>query len=326
MLNDNYGRTIDYLRLAVTDRCNLRCRYCMPAEGIDFAPRQELLSFEEIERLSRVLTTQLGVKKLRITGGEPFARRDLMDLLRRLRPLFRSVHMTTNATLLEPHLEELYRLDIRQLNISLDSLQPERFFAITRRDLFQPVWAAIERALALDFRVKLNVVLMRDVNFDEFEDFLTLAKHRPLDVRFIEAMPFNDDDGNRDSYMSYHDMLAEIRLRYPAIQPAAPVPNSASLHYRIPGFQGRIGLIPAYSRSLCGTCNRLRLTPKGQMRNCLYATHGLELLPLLRGGIDDAGLAEIVRDFVRGKPKDGFAAAAERGDSTAYESMTTIGG
>lgn len=326
MLNDNYGRTIDYLRLAVTDRCNLRCRYCMPAEGIDFAPREELLTFEEIERLCRVLTTQLGVKKLRITGGEPFARRDLMELLRTIRPLFRSVHMTTNATLLEPHLEELHRIDIRQLNISIDSLQPERFFAITRRDLFGRVWSAIERALALDFRVKLNVVLMRDVNFDEFADFLTLAKERPLDVRFIEAMPFNEDDGNRNNFMSYQEMLAEIQQLYPAIRADAPVPNSASLHYRVPGFRGRIGLIPAYSRSLCGTCNRLRLTPKGQMRNCLYATHGLELLPLLRGGIDDAGLIEIVRDFVRGKPKDGFAAAAERGDSAAYESMTTIGG
>jgi cyclic pyranopterin phosphate synthase len=326
MLNDNYGRTIDYLRLAVTDRCNLRCRYCMPAEGIDFAPREELLTFEEIERLSRILTTQLGVKKLRITGGEPFARRDLMSLLRQIRPFYRSVHMTTNATLLEPHLEALYELDIRQLNISIDSLQPERFFEITRRDMFDRVWSAIERALALDFRVKLNVVLMRDVNFSELPDFLELAKTRPLDVRFIEAMPFNEDDGNRNNFMSYHDMLAEIRQHYPAIRPEATAPNSASLHYQVPGFRGRIGLIPAYSRSLCGTCNRLRLTPKGQMRNCLYATHGLELRSLLRGGISDDDLAGIIRDFVRGKPKDGFAAAAERGGTAAYESMTTIGG
>ena len=326
MLNDNYGRTIDYLRLAVTDRCNLRCRYCMPAEGIDFAPRQELLTYEEIERLSRVLTRQLGVKKLRITGGEPFARRDLMTLLRNIRPYYRSVHMTTNATLLEAHLEELYQLDIRQLNISIDSLQPERFFEITRRDMFATVWSAIERALALDFRVKLNIVLMRDVNFSEFPDFLELARKRPLDVRFIEAMPFNEDDGNRNNFMSYHDMLAEITRLYPAVRPEATIGSSASLHYRVPGFRGRIGLIPAYSRSLCGTCNRLRLTPKGQMRNCLYATHGLELLPLLRGGIDDDSLVAVIRDFVRGKPKDGFAAAAERGDSAAYESMTTIGG
>jgi len=235
--------------------------------------------------------------------------------------------MTTNATLLEPHLEELYALDIRQLNISIDSLQPERFFEITRRDLFGRVWSAIERALALDFRVKLNVVLMQDVNFSELPDFLELAKTRPLDVRFIEAMPFNEDDGNRNNFMSYHDMLAEIRQHYPAIRPEVTAdPNSASLHYQVPGFRGRIGLIPAYSRSLCGTCNRLRLTPKGQMRNCLYATHGLELRSLLRGGISDADLAGVVSDFVRGKPKDGFAAAAERGGKTAYESMTTIGG
>ena len=325
MLQDQHNRQTTYLRLAVTDRCNLRCRYCMPAEGIDFAARKDLLSFEEIIYLSEVLAG-LGVTKVRLTGGEPLSRKDLPTLVERLGGIFPRMAMTTNGILLPPVLDELIGHGLRHYNLSLDTLREDRFFAITRRDAFGGTWRALEELLARGIRTKVNVVVMKGTNDDELNDFVALTRDKELDVRFIEAMPFNDDDGNHQLYLSHRDILREIRTRYPDIRAEAGDVHGSSLAYRVPGFVGTVGIIPAYSRSLCGSCNRLRLTPKGTMLNCLYSTKGIELLPLLRQGIGRTDLADLITEFVRGKHKTGHDTQRLEQAGDVFASMTSIGG
>ena len=325
MLKDNHNRQTTYLRLAVTDRCNLRCRYCMPAEGIDFAARAALLTFEEILFLCEVLA-ELGVNKVRLTGGEPLSRKGLPTLVKGLGQLFPKMAMTTNGILLPPVLDELVGYGLNHYNLSLDTLREDRFFQITRRDDFAGTWNALEALLQRGIKTKVNVVVLKGTNDDELGDFVALTKDRKLDVRFIEAMPFNDDDGNHHLYLSHTEMLARIQESFPDIAPERGEANSSSVAYRVPGFQGTVGIIPAYSRSLCGSCNRLRLTPKGTMLNCLYSTKGIELLPLLRQGIGRQDLADLITQFVLGKHKTGHDTQRLEQAGDIFASMTSIGG
>ena len=324
MLLDQHGRQLTYLRLAVTDRCNLRCRYCMPAEGIDFAPRRELLTYGEILRLADVLA-DLGVTKVRLTGGEPLVRRDLPVLVRGLTERFPKLAMTTNGVLLPKYLDELAAAGLTTYNLSLDTLRPERFFAITRRDEYAATRHALELLLRRAYPVKINVVVMRGQNDDELLDFVALTQDHALDVRFIEAMPFNDDDGNHDVFVSYGEMLDRIRLAHPTLMQCEDRGSSA-VTFQLLGARGRVGIIPAYSRSLCGSCNRLRLTPKGTMLNCLYSTKGLELLPLLRAGIGHYELAELIQAYVHGKYATGHETERREQQGNIFASMTSIGG
>lgn len=324
-LLDTHGRQSTYLRLAVTDRCNLRCRYCMPAEGIDFSPRLELLTFEEILRLSDVLST-LGVTKVRLTGGEPLSRRNLPELVHGLSKRFPQLAMTTNGILLPKHLDQLLNDGLTNYNLSLDTLRPDRFFAITRRDEFAGTWNALELLLDKGANTKINVVVLKGTNDDELADFVALTEDKALSVRFIEAMPFNDGDGNHHLFLSASDILARIRATYPNIEPEVGDAHASALRYRVPGFAGTVGIIPAYSRSLCGSCNRLRLTPKGTLLNCLYSTKGLELRPLLRAGATADDLTGLIIDFVKGKHKDGHETERLEQQSGVFASMTSIGG
>lgn len=325
MLIDQHGRQLTYLRLAVTDRCNLRCRYCMPAEGIDFAKQSALLTYEEILRLTRVLA-QMGMRKIRLTGGEPLVRRELPKLVRSLAEQVPQLAMTTNGILLPQFIDELTAAGLTHYNVSLDTLRAERFRQITRRDNFQGTWQAIEELLDRGCRTKLNVVVMRGVNDDELSDFVALTRDRPLEVRFIEAMPFNADDGNHDVFLDHQAILNRLQKDFPAIEPEDRATPASALHYRVPGYEGGVGIIPAYSRSLCGTCNRLRLTPRGTLLNCLYSTQGLELLPLLRAGIADAELADLIRTFTFGKYANGHETERREQHGKIFASMTSIGG
>ena len=325
MLSDAHGRQMTYLRLAVTDRCNLRCRYCMPAEGIDFAPRSELLTYEEIIGLCEVLA-RLGVNKVRLTGGEPLSRRNLPALIDRLGGIFPELAMTTNGILLPKHLDRLVRAGMRHYNLSLDTLRPERFFAITRRDEFDGTWSALEALLERGLKVKINVVVLAGQNDDELLDFVALTENRRVDVRFIEAMPFNEGDGNHHLFLSAAEMHRRILSRYPGLRPDSDDRHAAANRYRVPGFAGAVGIIPAYSRSLCGSCNRLRLTPKGTLLNCLYSTKGLELRPLLRSGIGADDLAELIKAFVGGKHANGHLTERIEQTDRTFASMTSIGG
>ncbi|MEL6357192.1 MAG: GTP 3',8-cyclase MoaA [Bacteroidota bacterium] len=325
MLIDHFQRKHTYLRLAVTDRCNLRCRYCMPEEGIAFAPREQLLTYEEMLRLTALLKVH-GLEKVRLTGGEPLARKGIEVLFRGLADQGLRIHLTTNGWLLERFLPLLSSISVKGINISLDSLRSDRFQAITRRDAFPMVWRSLEMALEAGLRVKINMVLMAGVNDDEIFDFALLARDRPLDIRFIEAMPFNAGDGNRSVFIAANDIERRLRGYFPAIQQTQVDPHSAALQYSMPAWLGSIGIIPAYSRSLCGQCNRIRLTPKGTLLNCLYAREGLELLPLLRRGIADDELIELISDYLKTKAVDGHTTEKLAARSGAFESMTTIGG
>lgn len=325
MLKDKHGRELNYLRLAVTDKCNLRCRYCMPEEGISFLPKDRLLSKDELLRLCRLLSYE-GVTKVRITGGEPFVRPDMMEILTEISPWFKSINLTTNATLIGDYLEELQHLNLGSLNISLDSLNPLSFLAITKRDMFDKVWSNIEKAYDLGIHVKLNMVVMKGINDGEIADFLKLAKTMAIDVRFIEAMPFNGYDQNNGLLMDYLEIYDVIQNLYPDIRQCRNVPiKSASIRYEIPDFTGNVGIIPAYSRTLCGNCNRIRITAQGELMNCLYSSQGHNLLPLLRGDMNDSDIIEVMKNHIQAKPIDGFTAENEAGNE-AFRSMTTIGG
>lgn len=324
MLQDAFLRNHTYLRLAVTDRCNLRCQYCMPAEGIDFLDRKQLLSYEEMLRLTGLFRAN-GLEKVRITGGEPLMRRDIKILLDGLVNQGLKVHLTTNGVLLESILDYLKALPLSGLNISLDSLRTDRFFQITRRDEFEIVWRNLQAALAIGLPTKINMVVMAGMNDDELFDFAALCQAHPLSVRFIEAMPFNAGDGNRAHYLSANKILARLLERFPDLYRADKDPHAAGWRYAHPGWAGHVGIIPAYSRSLCGQCNRLRLTPRGTLLHCLYTQEGLELLPLLRAGLEDEELEVLVRQYLQTKAVDGHE-AERRNNNSLFASMTSIGG
>lgn len=325
-LLDNHGRPMRYLRLAVTDRCNLRCTYCMPAEGISYMPLQQLLTWEEMFRVTRILH-DMGIEKVRITGGEPFVRPGLMDFLRDLSALNGlDVCLTTNGVLIEPHLDALFALGIRTINVSLDSLDRERFHAITRRDDFDVVMANIMRMLSMGFQVKLNAVIMRGKNEEDMLALTQFAADHPVSVRFIEEMPFNGS-GLVAGALYWNDkrMLAQIKSGFPDLVSLPKTLGETAQRYRAADFKGDIGIIAAYSRTFCGTCNRVRLTAKGQVKTCLYDEGVFDLKAYLRSGVSDAALRETFLILFNKRPIDGFAAEKNR-KGVIDESMTTIGG
>lgn len=324
-LQDNYQRKHTYLRLSVTDRCNLRCRYCMPAEGIKFSPKSELLAYEEMLRLTAVLQKN-GLEKVRITGGEPLARKEIKKLFAGLAQQGLSIHLTTNAVLLDAFISFFQSLPLAGLNISLDSLQADRFAQITRRDAFEQTWKNLQSAVDAGLPTKINCVLMKGINEDELFDFARLTKDYPIDVRFIEAMPFNADDGNKEQFIAASEIHQRLLTEFPDLVAAEINPFSATERYQIGNWPGGIGIIPAYSRSRCGNCNRIRLTPQGELLNCLYARQGLQLRPLLRQGIDDDSLVQLVQDYLMTKASNGHEAERISGIQGKFASMTTIGG
>lgn len=323
-LVDQFERKADYLRIAVTDRCNLRCRYCMPAHGIDFVNRKELLSYDEIVRLANIFKDS-GVNKVRVTGGEPFVRRDMDVLIQSLCEIFQSVHITTNASLIHEHMELLKHPHIKSLNISLDSLEAKSFAEITRRDEFERVHANILSALEQGITVKMNMVVMKGVNDHEIPAFVEFGKRYGTEVRFIEAMPFNANDGNKDVFLSHDDILSRVTSAFTTVEPRVDSSNSSSLKYEVDG-KSRIGIIPAYTRSLCGTCNRVRLTSKGELLTCLYAKVGVNLRDKMRQeNMSDEALKEIIHAAVWRKRKNGNEEEELRHESV-FQSMTSIGG
>lgn len=323
-LKDQHNRIADYLRIGVTDRCNLRCRYCMPEQGIDFADRKDLLSYEEILRLAEIFK-ELGVNKVRLTGGEPFVRKDIAILMKSLCQLFPKVHVTTNATLLSNHIELLKELNIGGLNISIDSLDKDKFLLITRRDTFDIVMSNILKCIEHEIPIKLNVVVMKGVNDSEILDFVAFGIEHNIEVRFIEAMPFNEDDGNKDVFMPAAEIQSLISSEYPSISKNQGTSASSSEIYTIAGKYS-VGIIPAYTRTLCRFCNRIRLTPQGELMTCLYSTQGKDLRSLLRNSeISDEDLKNAILESVRDKKKDGFEEERLQKGSV-FRSMTTIGG
>ncbi|MFM8362308.1 MAG: GTP 3',8-cyclase MoaA [Haliscomenobacter sp.] len=328
-LYDNHGRLVNYVRIAVTDRCNLRCFYCMPEQGIQYVDRHELLSYDELLRLVRILGG-LGVDKVRITGGEPFVRRDMMYLLREMSRItdIRQINLTTNGTTTAPHVPELKALGIHSVNLSLDTIDRERFFRITRRDVFPQVMETLEALLSHGIRTKINAVVMEGQNIEDLIPLAELAREKNLDVRFIEEMPFNGEGSHYPVLVWDHRrILDHLRLSFPEIEKIPDPPHSTSYNYRVPGFQGTIGIIAAYSRTFCGSCNRLRITPQGGLKTCLYDNGIFNIKQIMRAGASDAQVEEAFLQALGNRAKDGWEAEKNRNFGLPVtESMATIGG
>lgn len=327
VLTDKFGRKINYLRLAVTDRCNFRCQYCMPACGSNIVDRKELLSFKEMYRIVRVLS-ELGVNKVRLTGGEPFVRKDFVNFLESLsfNDKLESINITSNGVLVAPNIPKLEELGINNINLSIDSLQKEKFNKITRRESFDAVYETLEKLQESPINLKLNVVVIPGVNTDEIIDFIELSKDKNIAVRFIEEMPFNGK-GQRDleEIWNYNKIISFVKQHYGKVDAIESKKSSTSRNFEIPNYKGTFGIIPAFTRTICNDCNRIRITATGLFKNCLFDGGVFNVRDFIRNGASDNELKQLFIDTVNYKPENGFIAEANRIDDVT-ESMSTIGG
>jgi molybdenum cofactor biosynthesis protein A len=327
MLVDNHNRTVNYLRLAVTDRCNLRCNYCMPSEGINFANNDKLFSIEELIRLSKIVVSQ-GINKIRITGGEPFVRKDLMVLLRELSAMndLEDISITTNATLIGPYIDELKTLGIKNINVSMDAISKATFEKITRRNQYDVVYENIIRLITEGFNVRINFIALEGQNTDDIIPMLDLTKNYDVCVRFLEEMPFNGGSKSFNTIKwDYKRILEHIAEVYPNYYQLESPKTSTSINYKIPGFEGSFGLIPSFSRTFCGSCNRLRISATGDIITCLYAKASSNLLTALRETDTDEKVKEYIKKAIGSRAKTGFE-AQEKYKDVFSNSMTSIGG
>jgi cyclic pyranopterin phosphate synthase len=326
-MEDGFGRRIEYLRISVTDKCNLRCVYCMPVEGLPWLRRDELLSYEEIAEVVRAMAA-MGLRKVRITGGEPTVRRDLGVLVRKLRAIggIEDIALSTNAVLLAEQAEELRAAGVDRLNVSLDSLRPERIDAISRRPgSAEAILRGLDAAERAGFApIKLNCVVMRGRNDDEVEDFAAVTRERPWHVRFIEVMPTGDNLGvSRDEYVSSDEILERVR-RIGALEPVAgPAGNGPARYFAFPGAPGTVGVITPMSHNYCGSCNRMRLTADGQLRPCLFGSIQTNLRDPLRRG---EPIEPLIRQTLRIKPERHWLVQGSDAGSGGLAALSQVGG
>lgn len=299
---DNYGRNIDYMRISITDRCNLRCVYCMPEEGVKLVDHEKIMTYGEIVRLCKIFAKN-GIKKIKLTGGEPLVRLDLPILVKAIKNIkgIEQVTLTTNGVLLEEKIEELHKAGIDGINISLDTLDREEFARITRRDQFDKVWRGIEKALEYkDIRVKLNTVPLNQSRQD-ITDIVSLSKDRDLHVRFIEVMPIGF--GRDYDFISEDDIKNIISEEFGPLTPYdKKLGNGPSHYFSLEGFKGKIGFISAISHKFCNECNRVRLTSQGFLKTCLQYNIGINLLEQIRDGADDKQLENAFKQAIGLKP------------------------
>jgi GTP 3',8-cyclase len=298
-LIDGHGRRIGDLRVSVTDRCNFRCQYCMPAEGLPWLERDDVLHFEEIQRLVALLAA-MGVSDVRLTGGEPLVRRDFPTLVGMLAPLVEDLSITTNGYLLERDAEALVRAGATRFNVSIDSLQRDRFFEMTRRDALPRVLRGLEVLAGFPeaHPIKVNAVAMRGFTEDEVLPFAQFAREHPYEVRFIEFMPLDADHAwTPDSVLSGAEIRAIIEERW-VLEPVEREPHATARVYRFADGLGSIGFINPVSEPFCGDCNRIRLTADGRLRTCLFSLNETDLRGPLRAGADDFELEQVIRDAV----------------------------
>lgn len=324
VLVDSFGRQVNYLRLSITDRCNLRCRYCMPKEGVDCLGHQEILSLEELERISHIFVG-LGVNKIRITGGEPFVRKGCLDFIQRLSAQNPGLglHLTTNGVAVQPYLTELKKLGIKGINLSLDTLDARRFLEITRRDKLEAVLAVFHEALRLGLPLKVNAVVQTDTSDDELVMMASLIKEKPVALRFIELMPFSGSD-NVERTM---ELPLETRLfrLFPGLKEISSNNVETARRFSATGYEGTLGIIEGESRKFCASCNKLRITSSGMLKNCLYDKGVLNLRDLLRGEMSDSEIANEIISCVKQKLVNGNE-AARLNAKDSEESMASIGG
>jgi cyclic pyranopterin phosphate synthase len=296
MLKDSFGRVHDYLRISLTDNCNLRCFYCMPEEDYVFTPASKVISAEEVEAIARIFV-DAGVKKIRLTGGEPLVRHDSAEIISSLAKMPIELTLTTNGTRLHTFIDVIKDAKIKSLNVSLDTLKPGKFAFIARRNQFAQVWKNIHLLLENNFHVKINVVVMRGVNESEITDFIELTKDLPLHVRFIEFMPFAGNRWTSNQVFTMADILKTISARYHFL-PLEKVKHDTAKKFIVPGHRGTFAIISTMSAHFCGDCNRMRLTADGKLKNCLFSKTETDLLTAFRNGDDITGL---IKATIQGK-------------------------
>ena len=326
MITDSYGRTHDYLRISLTDNCNLRCFYCMPQEDYDFAPSHRLMQADEIVQLAKIFVAE-GVKKIRLTGGEPLVRKDVATIIAELGKLPVELAITTNGTRILQLLPTLLAAQVKTINISLDTLQPQKFFQITRRNLFHQVRNNIELLLQNKIAVKINMVVMKGVNDNEIKDFINWTKHNPIQIRFIEFMPFAGNQWTSGKMFSLDEILTAINKDYTAL-PVQAAPNDTAKNFIIPGHKGSFAVISTMTAPFCSTCNRMRLTADGKLKNCLFSHGETDLLSPLRNNHD---VLPLIKASIWSKKKalgGQLNTNFEKLDTAAINnrSMITIGG
>nr|XP_048699419.1 molybdenum cofactor biosynthesis protein 1 isoform X5 [Caretta caretta] len=321
-LTDRFGRQHNYLRISLTEKCNLRCQYCMPEEGVQLTPKSELLTTQEIITIARLFVKE-GVDKIRLTGGEPLIRPDVVDIVAQLNKLegLQTIAVTTNGINLARLLPRLKEAGLDAINISLDTLVPAKFEFIVRRKGFHKVMEGINKAIELGYNpVKVNCVVMRGLNEDELLDFVALTKNQPLDVRFIEYMPFDGNKWNYKKMVSYKEMLDTVRQRWPELEKLACEASSTAKAYKVPDFQGQISFITSMSEHFCGSCNRLRITADGNLKVCLFGNSEVSLRDHLRAGASEDKLVQIIGAAV-GRKKKQHAEAALKSTSLLQDAV-----
>ncbi len=326
MIEDSFGRVHDYLRISLTDNCNFRCFYCMPEEEYDFTPASRLMQKDEIVALAKIFVAQ-GVKKIRLTGGEPLVRKDAAAIILALGKLPVELVITTNGTRIAEMLPVLKEAGIKTVNISLDTLQPDKFMLITRRDVFHQVRSNIELLLQEKFTVKVNVVVMKGLNDGEIRDFIEWTRHNTIQVRFIEFMPFSGNKWTSNKMFSYQEILDEIGKAF-SVLPVKGALHDTAKGFMVPGHEGSFAIISTMTAPFCSTCNRMRLTADGKLKNCLFSDGETDLLTALRNQED---VLPLIQASIRSKKKElggQMVPNFEELDANAINnrSMITIGG
>jgi GTP 3',8-cyclase len=285
ILQDTFGRHHSYLRISLTELCNLRCTYCMPAEGIQLSPKSHIMNFDEIYTIAKTFVDN-GVTKIRLTGGEPLVRKDVHIILEKLASLPIELAISTNAVTVDRFIDTFKSCGIQNINVSLDSLNAKKFNQITRRNDFEKVYTNIHLLIAESFNVKLNVVLIKGFNDDEIIDFIKLTKTLPVSIRFIEFMPFDGNKWNKEKMMSYAEVMSLVSsdFKHDAVKRIEDAPNDTSKNYKIEGYKGSFAIISSVTNPFCDSCNRIRLTANGKLKNCLFSATESDLLTPFREG------------------------------------------
>jgi cyclic pyranopterin phosphate synthase len=326
MILDSFGRNHNYLRISLTDNCNLRCFYCMPEEEYEFTPVSKLMQADEIEAISKIFVAQ-GVNKIRLTGGEPLVRKDAGKIILSLSKLPVKLTLTTNGTRIHEFIALLKEANIQSLNISLDTLQSDRFMLLTRRDQFKLVYDNIQLLIRNNFQVKVNVVVMKGMNDGEINDFIEWTKDTPIQIRFIEFMPFSGNRWTSNKVFTWQEILEVVQTKYPIVRLEDEI-NDTAKKYTVPGHVGSFAVISTMTSPFCSGCNRMRLTADGKMKNCLFSKEETDLLTAFRKGED---ILPLIQKSIASKAKElggQFTADFEQvhAEEIQNRSMITIGG
>jgi molybdenum cofactor biosynthesis protein A len=329
ILTDDFGRKHNYLRISLLEKCNLRCTYCMPADGITLSPKASLMTAEEIFAIAQTFVAN-GVDKIRLTGGEPLLRKDFPEIVAKLSALEVSLSITTNGILIDRYIDVLRQAGIKKINLSLDTLVASKFHSITLRNQFEKVIDNLHLLLNHEFQVKVNVVLIKGFNDNEIVDFINLTESLPVSVRFIEFMPFAGNEWDRSKMVSQHEIVSQTETFFTPdkIQKLEDEKNFTARNYKIKGFQGDFGIISSITNPFCDSCNRIRLTANGKIKNCLFSNSETDLLSAFRNG---ESITELISASIKNKKKvrAGMVTISEMDDPALHfdnRSMITIGG